>query len=72
MLLNWKVSESVLNMEENKLRKFQLLFETETITPPFAFSNPEVNIWHFCHVCINVKRGSVFTSFVRKVLRLSL
>jgi hypothetical protein len=40
-------------MGENKIGKFQLLFETETITTPFVFSNPEVNIWHFCHACVN-------------------
>jgi len=39
MLLNTNVSETVLNMEENKFRKFHLLFETETITNPF-FLNP--------------------------------
>lgn len=60
MLLNTNVSESVLNMEENKFRKFQLLFETETIRSPFVFSKPDVNICHFCHVCINGEGGSVF------------
>jgi hypothetical protein len=60
MLLNTNVNESVLNMEKNEIGKFQLLFETETITTPFVFSKPEVNIWHFCHVCINVGHGSVF------------
>jgi len=34
MLLNTNVNESVLNMEENKIGIFQLLFETETITTP--------------------------------------
>jgi len=47
-------------MEQNKFRKFQLLCETEAITTSFVFSNPEVNICHFCHVCVTVERGSVF------------
>jgi len=37
MLLNMNVSETVLNIEENKFRKFHLLFETETIKTRFYF-----------------------------------